>query len=152
VKFFLREPLWSNTLTALNLPDGVHYDHLHGLLKERGYIIYAGQAQLAEKLFRVANMGALTEANITGFLDAFEEALPEARKLGEERSGEMGRLADERIEKAEREAAEAKAAEEAAKAEEEARKAEEAARKAEAEARKGDAEGSEDKPEVKSGA
>lgn len=152
MKFFLREPLWSNTLTALNLPDGVHYDHLHGLLKERGYIIYAGQAQLAEKLFRVANMGALTEANITGFLDAFEEALPEARKLGEERSGEMGRLADERIEKAEREAAEAKAAEEAAKAEEEARKAEEAARKAEAEARKGDAEGSEDKPEVKSGA
>ena len=152
VKFFLREPLWSNTLTALNLPDGVHYDHLHGLLKERGYIIYAGQAQLAEKLFRVANMGALTEANLTGFLDAFEEALPEARKLGEERSGEMGRLADERIEKAEREAAEAKAAEEAAKAEEEARKAEEAARKAEAEVRKGDAEGSEDKPEVKSGA
>lgn len=154
MKFFLREPLWSNTLTAFNLPDGVHYDHLHGLLKERGYIIYAGQAQLAEKLFRVANMGALTEANITGFLDAFEEALPEARKLGGERSGEMGRLADERIEKAEREAAEAKAAEEAAKAEEEARKAEEAARKAEAEARKGDAEDAktEDKPEVKSGA
>jgi fused signal recognition particle receptor len=109
---------------------------------------------LAEKLFRVANMGALTEANITGFLDAFEEALPEARKLGEARSGEMGRLADERIEKAEREAAEAKAAEEAAKAEEEARKAEEAARKAEAEAPKGDAEDAktEDKPEVKSGA
>ncbi|MEK7221845.1 MAG: aminotransferase class V-fold PLP-dependent enzyme, partial [Nitrospirota bacterium] len=26
MKFFLREPLWSNTLTAFNLPDGVHYD------------------------------------------------------------------------------------------------------------------------------
>jgi len=152
VKFFLREPLWSNTLTAFTLPEGVHYDHLHGLLKERGYIIYAGQAQLADKLFRVANMGALTEANITGFLDAFEDALPEAVKLGEGRSGEMGRLADERIEKAEREAAEAKAAEEAAKAEEEARKADDAARKAEAEAPKEDAEGSADKPEVKSGA
>jgi 2-aminoethylphosphonate-pyruvate transaminase len=154
VKFFLREPLWSNTLTAFTLPDGVHYDHLHDLLKARGYIIYAGQAQLAEKLFRVANMGALTEANLTGFLDAFEEALPEAVKLGEARSGEMGRLADERVEKAEREAAEAKAAEEVAKAEEEARKAEEAARKAEAEAPKGDAEDAktEDKPEVKSGA
>jgi uncharacterized membrane protein YukC len=117
-------------------------------------VIYAGQAQLADTLFRVANMGALTEANITGFLDAFEEVLPEARKLGEKRSGEMGRLADERIEKAEREAAEAKAAEEAAKAAEAARKAEEAAKKAEAEAQKGDAEDAktEDKPEVKSGA
>jgi len=155
MKFFLREPLWSSTLTAFNLPDGVYYDHLHDLLRERGYVIYAGQAQLADKLFRVANMGALTEANITGFLDAFEEVLPKAQKLGEERGGEMDRLSAERIEKAEREAAEAKAAEEAAKAAEEARKAEEAAKKAEAdEKKKGDAEDAttEDKPEVKSGA
>ena len=155
MKFFLREPLWSSTLTAFSLPDGVYYDHLHDLLRERGYVIYAGQAQLADKLFRVANMGALTEANITGFLDAFEEVLPKARKLGEERGGEMDRLSAERIEKAEREAAEAKAAEEAAKAAEEARKAEEAAKKAEAdEKKKGEAEDAttEDKPEVKSGA
>jgi 2-aminoethylphosphonate-pyruvate transaminase len=147
MKFYLREPLWSSTLTAFNLPDGVYYDHLHDLLRERGYVIYAGQAQLADTLFRVANMGALTEANITGFLDAFEDVLPEARKLGEKRSGELDRLTAERIEKAEREAAEAKAAEEAAKAEE-------AARKAQAEAQKGDAEDAktEDKPEVKSGA
>lgn len=151
-KFFLREPLWSNTLTTFNLPEGVYYDHLHGLLRERGYVIYAGQAQLADTFFRVANMGVLTEANIAGFLDAYEEVLPEARKLGEERMGELDRLGAERKEKAEREAAEAKAAEEAAKAEEEARKAEAAAGKADAEARKGDAEGSEDKPEVKSGA
>src|SRR5437899_5907368 len=109
MKFYLREPLWSSTLTAFILPEGVFYDHLHDLLRERGYVIYAGQAQLADKLFRVANMGALTEANITGFLDAFEEVLPKARKLGEERMGEMDRLGAERIEKAEREAAEAKA-------------------------------------------
>lgn len=147
MKFYLREPLWSSTLTAFNLPDGVYYDHLHDLLRERGYVIYAGQAQLADTLFRVANMGALTEANITGFLDAFEDVLPEARKLGEKRSGELDRLTAERQEKAEREAAEAKTAEEAAKAEE-------AARKAQAEAQKGDAEDAktEDKPEVKSGA
>jgi membrane protein involved in colicin uptake len=134
------------------LPDGVFYDHLHDRLRERGYVICAGQAQLAEKLFRVANMGALTEANVTGFLDAFEKALPEARKLGDERMGELGRLAGERQEKAEREAAEAKAAEEAAKAEAEAQKAEEAAKKAEAAGKKTDAEGSEDTPEVKTGA
>jgi 2-aminoethylphosphonate-pyruvate transaminase len=151
-KFFLREPLWSSTLTAFTLPDRVFYDHLHDRLRERGYAIYAGQAQLAEKLFRVANMGALTEANITGFLDAFEEVLPEAQKLGDERMGELGRLTGERQEKAEREAAEAKAAEEAAKAEAEARKAEEAAKKAEAAGKKADAEGSEDTPEVKTGA
>jgi len=67
MKFYLREPLWSSTLSAFNLPEGVFYDHLHDLLRERGYVVYAGQAQLAESNFRVANMGALTEANITGF-------------------------------------------------------------------------------------
>jgi 2-aminoethylphosphonate-pyruvate transaminase len=136
IKFYLREPLWSSTLTAFTLPEGVFYDHLHDLLREQGYVIYAGQAQLAQKLFRIANMGAVTEANITAFLDAFEQILPEARKLGEERMQEMERLGVERKEKEEREAAEAKAAEEAAKAEEVARKAEAAAEKAEAEAAK----------------
>jgi aspartate aminotransferase-like enzyme len=153
VKFYLREPLWSSTLTAFNLPDGVYYDHLHDLLRERGYVIAAGQARLAENIFRVANIGALTEANVTGFLDAFEEALPEARKLGEERAQEMDRLVAERKEKAEREAAEAKAAEEAAKAEEEARKADEATKKLEA-ANKADADAAEGKgkSEIKTGA
>ncbi|HEV8242647.1 MAG TPA: alanine--glyoxylate aminotransferase family protein [Nitrospirales bacterium] len=147
IKFYLREPLWSSTLTAFTLPEGMFYDHLHDLLREQGYVIYAGQAQLAQQLFRVANMGAVTEANITAFLDAFEQILPEARKLGEERMGEMDRLGAERKEKEEREAAEEKAAEEAAKAEEAARKAEVASEKAEAEAAK-----IEGKPEVKSGA
>ena len=124
MKFYLREPLWSSTVTAFNLPEGVYYDQLHDLLRERGYVIYAGQAQLAERIFRVANMGALTEADINGFLSAFEAVLPEAKKLGAERSEDMERLELERKEKDEREKAEAKAAEEAAKAEAEAKKAE----------------------------
>src|SRR5713101_1273927 len=147
IKFYLREPLWSSTLRAFTLQEGVFYDHLHDLLREQGYVIYAGQAQLAQKLFRVANMGAVAEASITAFLDAFEQILPDARKLGEERMGEMERLGAERKEKEEREAAEAKAAEEAVKAEEEARKADAEAQKAEAEAAK-----TGDKPAVKSGA
>lgn len=140
IKFYLREPLWSSTLTAFTLPEGVFYDHLHDLLREQGYVIYAGQAQLAQKLFRVANMGAVAESSITAFLDAFEQILPDARKLGEERMGEMERLGTERKEKEEREAAEAKA-------EEEARKADAEAQKAEAEAAKTGG-----KPVVKSGA
>jgi hypothetical protein len=110
MKFYLREPLWSGTLTAFTLPEGVFYDHLHDLLRERGYVVYAGQAQLAESIFRVANMGALTEAHITGFLDAFEAVLPEAQKRGAQRLEEMERLTGERKEKEEREKAEAETA------------------------------------------
>lgn len=132
MKFYLREPLWSSTLTAFRLPDGVYYDHLHDLLKERGFVIYAGQAQLAESIFRVANMGALNGAQIEAFLTAFEAVLPEAQKLGAERGSELGQLQQERKEKEEREKAEAEAAAAAVKAEAEAKKLEAEAKKAEA--------------------
>jgi 2-aminoethylphosphonate-pyruvate transaminase len=110
VKFYLREPLWSGTLTAFKLPEGVYYDHLHDLLRERGYVIYAGQEQLAENVFRVANMGALSDAQIAGFLQAFEMVLPDAQKLGAERATEMDRLQQDRKDREERERAEAEAA------------------------------------------
>ena len=48
---------------------------LHDQLKARGYVIYAGQGQLEEQIFRIANMGALTEKDIQGFLAAFEQVL-----------------------------------------------------------------------------
>ena len=74
IKPMLTPERQSNTITAYSLPDGVTYDQLHDRLKAQGYVIYAGQGQLESKIFRVANMGALTEAQLTGFLDAFEQA------------------------------------------------------------------------------
>jgi 2-aminoethylphosphonate-pyruvate transaminase len=65
----------SSTITAFHLPDGMSYPTLHDRLKARGYVIYAGQGQLESKIFRVANMGALTEAQFNNFLDAFEQSL-----------------------------------------------------------------------------
>lgn len=64
----------SNTITAYYVPDGVSYQSLHDRLKAAGYVIYAGQGNLENRIFRVANMGALTESQFTGFLDAFEQA------------------------------------------------------------------------------
>ncbi len=72
VKPLLTPDKLSNTITAYYLPEGVTYPSLHDRLKEQGYVIYAGQGQLQNKIFRVANMGALTEAQLVGFLDAFE--------------------------------------------------------------------------------
>ncbi|MDP9133115.1 MAG: aminotransferase class V-fold PLP-dependent enzyme, partial [Nitrospirota bacterium] len=75
VKALLPPEVQSNTITAFHLPSGVSYDSLHDQLKSCGYVIYAGQGQLASKIFRIANMGALTESHIQGFLAAFEQAL-----------------------------------------------------------------------------
>jgi len=72
VKPLLTPEKLSNTITAYYLPDGVTYQSLHDQLKKEGYVIYAGQGQLQSKIFRVANMGALTETQLAGFLDVFE--------------------------------------------------------------------------------
>ncbi|MCS6897820.1 MAG: alanine--glyoxylate aminotransferase family protein [Nitrospira sp.] len=74
VKAVLPPDRQSNTITAYYLPDGLPYRTLHDRLKAEGYVIYAGQGNLENRIFRVANMGALTETQVTGFLDAFERA------------------------------------------------------------------------------
>jgi 2-aminoethylphosphonate-pyruvate transaminase len=65
----------SNTITSLELPADFTYEALHDALKARGYVIYAGQGDLAAQVFRVANMGHLTIEQFQGFLAALQEVL-----------------------------------------------------------------------------
>jgi hypothetical protein len=67
LEYLLPPELRSNTITPLRLPPGVRYDPLHDRLKERGYVIYAGQGRLGEVAFRVANMGRISEADLAAF-------------------------------------------------------------------------------------
>ena len=73
IKAVLPAERQSNSLTAFYLPEGRTYQDLHDRLKERGYVIYAGQGHLNDKIFRIANMGALTQADFEGFLSVFKE-------------------------------------------------------------------------------
>jgi 2-aminoethylphosphonate-pyruvate transaminase len=75
VKALLPSEVQSNSLTAFHLPPGLSYAALHGRLKERGYVIYAGQGQLESGIFRIANMGQLSDRDINGFLEAFAQCL-----------------------------------------------------------------------------
>jgi 2-aminoethylphosphonate-pyruvate transaminase len=67
--------LRSNTITSLRFPPGVQYATLHDALKRRGFVIYEGQGWFAREAFRVANMGALTRADLERFLDALADTL-----------------------------------------------------------------------------
>jgi 2-aminoethylphosphonate-pyruvate transaminase len=78
LKPVLTPELQSDTITAYLLPPGLTYPALHDRLKEEGYVIYAGQGQLENKVFRVANMGALSEENFEGFLGAFKRIVETA--------------------------------------------------------------------------
>ena len=75
LKYLLPPDLRSNTITSLELPPGFTYEALHDALKARGYVIYAGQGDLAARIFRIANMGHLTGNQLRGFLTALREVL-----------------------------------------------------------------------------
>lgn len=55
------------------LKAGVGYDVVHDRLKERGFVIYAGQGPLASRTLRIAVMGDLDDADIDRLTTALSE-------------------------------------------------------------------------------
>jgi len=51
----------SCVLRSYHLPEGVTYNELHDGLKQHGFIIYAGQGDLAAQLFRISTMGEICD-------------------------------------------------------------------------------------------
>lgn len=54
----------SSVLNAFRLPAGMEYTRLHDYLKEAGFIIYAGQGEFAQTIFRIAVMGAIYDSDL----------------------------------------------------------------------------------------
>jgi 2-aminoethylphosphonate-pyruvate transaminase len=61
----------SVVLRAYGLPPGLTYTRLHDVLKADGFVIYAGQGDLAKTLFRISTMGHLTGTDIDRLLTCF---------------------------------------------------------------------------------
>ena len=59
VKQWLPAEQSSCVLRSYHLPDGMTYTELHDGLKQHGFIIYAGQGDLAAQLFRISTMGEI---------------------------------------------------------------------------------------------
>jgi 2-aminoethylphosphonate-pyruvate transaminase len=62
-------------ITCFYLPEGWAYEALHDGLKQAGFVIYAGQGNLKQKIFRIANMGHIQDADVDRLLAAFSEVL-----------------------------------------------------------------------------
>ncbi len=72
LKFMIPEHQRSNCLTSLYLPKGLTYTKLHDELKHAGFVIYAGQANLSDEIFRIANMGDIHKEEFEQFLESLE--------------------------------------------------------------------------------
>ncbi len=79
VEMLLPPEASSSMLSAFRVPRGDSYARIHDALKERGFIIYAGQGEFAEQIFRIATMGAITEADLERLARALGEVFAKAR-------------------------------------------------------------------------
>jgi 2-aminoethylphosphonate-pyruvate transaminase len=75
----LPEDQSSVVLNAYHLPPGVGYEQLHDGLKEAGFVIYAGQGALAQRIFRISTMGAVTDADIRRFIVSMAQVIKARR-------------------------------------------------------------------------
>lgn len=63
----------SCVLNSFHLPEGLDYQTLHDKLKERGFVIYAGQGALIKSLFRVSPMGTVGIDDMKRFVGSIKE-------------------------------------------------------------------------------
>ena len=65
----------SCALRSYRLPRDRSYQNIHDGLKQRGFVIYAGQGSLAAEMFRISTMGDITDYDMERLLAALAAVL-----------------------------------------------------------------------------
>lgn len=68
----------SCVLRSYHLPAGLTYNQLHDGLKQQGFVIYAGQGDLAAQLFRISTMGEISDYDMARLEQALRLVIAEA--------------------------------------------------------------------------
>lgn len=67
----------SCVLNAYRLPEGRTYEEIHDGLKQRGFVIYAGQGSLVAEMFRISTMGDISNYDVERLLAALNAVFSE---------------------------------------------------------------------------
>jgi 2-aminoethylphosphonate-pyruvate transaminase len=70
----------SVVLRSYRLPAHIDYVELHAGLRKRGFVIYAGQGGLQDRLFRISTLGEISDADVLRLEQALGEILPTPRR------------------------------------------------------------------------
>ncbi len=80
LSLFADEKHASNTVTAVNIPQGVDGARFRQILRtEYGVVLSGGQQKLDGKIFRIGHLGMVDEKDIQEVLAAIKAALPKAK-------------------------------------------------------------------------
>ena len=70
------EEIASNTVTAINAPEGIDLSQLLKICREEyGVVLAGGPGPLAGKVFRIGHLGYVTEQDIDVVIDTLREVL-----------------------------------------------------------------------------
>jgi len=72
---------YSNTVTAMKMPEGVSDDKLRGGMKKQGVIVSGGQDALKGKIFRIGTMGICSTGDILRTIQTLELILAKEGKI-----------------------------------------------------------------------
>jgi aspartate aminotransferase-like enzyme len=81
--------VYSNTVTAVNMPPGIDFLALKKEMKQRGIIIAGGQERLKGQIFRLGNMGNLSKGDILQAIEKLELVLLENGVVNEMGAGTL---------------------------------------------------------------
>jgi 2-aminoethylphosphonate-pyruvate transaminase len=73
IESFLPEAECSSVLRSYHLPSGLSYEVVHDGLKQRGFVIYAGQGDLSADMFRISTMGDISDYDLGRLQSALRE-------------------------------------------------------------------------------
>jgi aspartate aminotransferase-like enzyme len=78
---------YSNTVTAMKMPQGITDDKLRGGMKKQGVIVSGGQEKLKGKIFRIGTMGVCSASDILRTIQTLELVLAKEGKLSARGAG-----------------------------------------------------------------
>ena len=78
---------YSNTVTAMKIPEGVTDDKLRGGMKKQGVVVSGGQEKLKGKIFRIGTMGVCSQSDIIRTIQTLELVLAKEGKLSARGAG-----------------------------------------------------------------
>jgi len=72
---------YSNTVTAMKIPDGVTDDQLRGGMRKQGVVVSGGQDAIKGKIFRIGTMGVCSTGDILRTIQTLELILAKQGKI-----------------------------------------------------------------------
>ncbi|MFN3651964.1 MAG: pyridoxal-phosphate-dependent aminotransferase family protein [Armatimonadota bacterium] len=75
LELFAEEGFYSNSLTAVRVPEGIDVKELRGRMRGEGVVVAGGQGKIKEKVFRLGHLGYVDDNDVIAMLGALERVL-----------------------------------------------------------------------------